>query len=343
MTDMTPRQSTAHDSPEVIPPWLKVAVVLPCYNEEVAIGAVVTQFRNALPNAQIYVFNNASNDQTAARALAAGAIVYEEPMRGKGNVLRRAFAEIEADVYVVADGDGTYDAAEAPRLVSTLLAHRLDMVIGARQPESAASFPTGHGFGNALFTGVVRRLFSGRLTDIFSGYRALSRRFVKSIPALSTGFEIETELTVHALQLRLPMMEVPARYRKRPEGSVSKLHTLRDGIRIFGTIIAFLHQYRPFALYGSIGTFLVATALLLGLPVVEEFLKTGLVPRLPTALLATGLILLAAMSFVLGLLLHSVSRSAIEMKRLVYLGLPLLRTGSGAAEERSISTDRHRT
>lgn len=299
-----------------------VAVILPCFNEAGAIGEVVAAFRAALPDASIYVFDNASTDATAEEARTAGAMVITETTRGKGNVMRRAFAEVEADVYVMADGDGTYDAARAPEMVALLLEERLDMVVGARADAGGNTYRRGHRMGNRLFNEAVAFLFGRRFTDIFSGYRVMSRRFVKSFPALSRGFEVETELTVHALQLRLPTREVPTAYRERASGTASKLNTYRDGLRILWNILIFTKQFRPFLLFSSLAAVLALVSLALGLPVVEEYLESGLVPRLPTAVLATGIMLMAALSFGTGLVLHSVSVSQAETKRLFYLSLP---------------------
>jgi glycosyltransferase involved in cell wall biosynthesis len=299
---------------------LKIAVILPCHNEAPAIANVVAQFRDAIPGAEIYVIDNASTDRTAEVANTAGAVVIFEPTPGKGNAVRRGFAEIAADIYVIADGDGTYDAEAASSMIRRLVTRRLDMVVGARTADHTLAYRPGHKFGNRLFNVVVSSLFRGKCSDIFSGYRVLSRRFVKSFPALSHGFEIETELTVHSLELSLPTEEIPSRYTQRVEGTASKLKTGRDGIRILWTILLLTKQYRPFQLYGAIAFILAMLSLALGLPVVREFLETGLVPRLPTALLATGIMLLATLSFATGLVLHSVSRSALEIKRLFYLG-----------------------
>ncbi|MGE5502861.1 MAG: glycosyltransferase [Actinomycetota bacterium] len=301
--------------------WGGVAVILPCYNEEIAVAGVVAAFRAALPGAQVVVFDNASSDDTAARARAAGATVIAEPQRGKGCVIRRAFAEIDARVYVMADGDGTYDAARAPELIRLLEDQRLDMVVGTRVAKDPQAYPFGHRFGNESFNRVVRLVFGRGFSDIFSGYRVMSRRFVKSFPALSDGFEIETELSVHALQLRLPTAEVPTAYFGRPQGSESKLKTWEDGLRILWTVVMLTKQFRPFTLFSAIAGLLCLLSLALGLPLVTEFLETGLVPRFPTAILATGIMLMAALSFLAGLILHSLGVSQAEIKRLHYLRL----------------------
>ena len=269
-----------------------VAVLIPCHNEEVAIGKVVRDFRSALPDACIYVYDNNSKDRTAEVARDAGAIVRRETLQGKGNVMRRMFADIEADVYVLVDGDDTYDAASAPRLIGELLQNNLDMVNGLRQCEAKEAYRLGHRFGNSLLTGTVSKLFGDRFLDMLSGYRVFSRRFVKSFPALASGFEIETELTIHALELRMPTAELPTPYRARPEGSMSKLRTFRDGFRILRTIAALVKRERPLSLFGGLCALLVGAAVILGIPIVNTFLETGLVPRFPTAILATGFVLL---------------------------------------------------
>lgn len=304
--------------PEAADP--SIAVLLPCYNEAATIADVVAAFRDALPTARIYVYDNNSTDATRDQAASAGAIVRCEPIQGKGAVVRRMFADIDADVYVMADGDGTYDATMAPAMVSRLLDQKLDMVVGARLAEAGA-FRHGHRWGNRVFNRIVARLFGRGFEDIFSGYRVFSRRFVKSFPALATGYEIETELTVHALQLRLPVSEVGTRYFPRPDGSTSKLRTVRDGLRILGTILLLLKQTRPFLLFGLFSAATALLSLALAVPVFGTWLSTGLVPRLPTAILCTGLMLLASLSLVCGLILDSVSRGQLELKRLRYLAL----------------------
>ena len=299
----------------------RVAVLIPCHNEEAAIAKVVSDFRAALPGAAIHVYDNNSTDRTAAEARAAGAIVRLEPFQGKGNVVRRMFADIEADIYVLVDGDDTYDAASAPAMVDHLWRDALDMVNGARVTEIAAAYRTGHRMGNRLLTGMVAAIFGRRIDDMLSGYRIFSRRFVKSFPALSAGFETETELTVHALELRMRVAEVPTAYKDRPEGSVSKLRTYRDGWRILTTILLLVKEERPLPFFACLAGMLALTALLLGAPLLLTYLETGLVPRLPTALLATGLILLAFLGLTCGLVLDTVTRSRREMKRLFYLSI----------------------
>jgi len=300
----------------------RIAVLLPCFNEEAAIGATVEGFRRALPQAAIYVYDNNSRDRTREAAEAAGAIVRSESQQGKGHVVRRMFADIDADVYVMADGDLTYDPAAAPEMVRLLAAGPLDMVVGTRRHEAAGAYRGGHVLGNRLFTRLLAGLFGRSFTDIFSGYRAFSRRFVKSFPVLSEGFEIETEMSVHALELRMPVGEVETRYAARPEGSQSKLSTFRDGWRILRTIVTLYRVERPVLFYGAIGALLVLAALVLALPLARTYLETGLVPRLPTAILVTGMTIVAVLCFFAGLILDTVTRGRREMRRLAYLALP---------------------
>ena len=299
----------------------RIAVLIPCYNEAQAIGQVVADFQAALPAATVYVYDNNSTDQTREVAAAAGAVVRIETLQGKGNVVRRMFADIEAEVYVLVDGDGTYDAASASRMVEMLLANSLDVVNAARVPVTQEAFRPGHVFGNKLLTGTVAAIFGSRTRDMLSGYRAFSRRFVKSFPALASGFETETELTVHALELRLPIAEIQTPYRDRPRGSASKLRTFHDGFRILRTIILLVKEERPMEFFSCTAIILAAIGLMLGLPLVKEFLETGLVPRFPTAILATGSMILAFVSFVAGLILDTVTLARREIKRLHYLGL----------------------
>jgi glycosyltransferase involved in cell wall biosynthesis len=301
---------------------LRIAVLLPCYNEEAAIGQTVAAFRAALPAATIYVYDNNSRDRTREVAEAAGAIVRDERMQGKGHVVRRMFADIEADVYVMADGDLTYDASAAPGLVRRLVEERLDMVVGARKSEVEEAYRRGHRLGNRLFTGLLAGLFGRSFTDIFSGYRVFSRRFVKSFPALSRGFETETEISVHALELAMPVAEVVTAYGARPEGSVSKLSTYRDGWRIARTILHLFRIERPVLFYGGFAAFLVALGLALAVPLIITYVDTGLVPRQPTAILITGLMIVAALSFSVGLILDTVVRGRREVRRLAYLSFP---------------------
>jgi glycosyltransferase involved in cell wall biosynthesis len=311
-----------------------VAVLIPCYNEQAAIAEVVADFRRALPSAVIYVYDNNSTDDTSKIAARAGAIVRREPLQGKGHVVRRMFADIEADAYVLVDGDGTYDAASATRMVELLLDDSLDMVNGARVAATGNAYRPGHAFGNRLLTGTVAFIFGNRIRDMLSGYRVLSRRFVKSFPALATGFETETELTVHALELRLPMAEVDTPYRDRPAGSASKLRTFRDGFRILRTIVLLVKEERPLRFFSSVGALSALSSLILAWPLLIDYLETGLVPRFPTAILSTGLMLLAFMSVVAGLVLDTVTLGRRELKRLHYLGL----RGPNAPERRRRSS-----
>jgi glycosyltransferase involved in cell wall biosynthesis len=299
----------------------RVAVVIPCYDEAATIGAVVTDFRRTLPGAAVYVYDNNSTDDTRRIAAAAGATVRTEPLQGKGNVVRRMFADVEADAYVLVDGDGTYDAASATDMVGLLLRESLDLVNGARVATTGSAYRLGHAFGNKLLTSAVAMIFGNRIRDMLSGYRVLSRRFVKSFPALATGFETETELTVHALELRLPMAEVDTPYRERPAGSSSKLRTFRDGFRILRTIVLLLKEERPLAFFSSGGAAMALTAVVLAWPLLTNYIETGLVPRFPTAILATGLMILAFMSVVAGLVLDTVTLGRRELKRLHYLAL----------------------
>lgn len=298
-----------------------VAVLIPCYNEAQTIGAVVRDFRRQLPHAEIYVYDNNSTDATAAAAAAAGALVRYEPLQGKGNVVRRMFADIDADVYVLVDGDDTYDASSAPQLIELLLNGSLDLVNAAREPVSNQAFRAGHAIGNMGFSGLIALVFGKRVGDVLSGYRVMSRRFVKSFPALSRGFETETELIVHALDLRLPVAEVNTPYRERPTGSESKLHTVRDGIRVLRTIVALVKDERPLTFFGGIGALLALTSLISGWPLITTYQATGLVPRLPTAVLAMGFMILAFISVVAGLVLDTVTHGRRELKRLHYLYL----------------------
>jgi glycosyltransferase involved in cell wall biosynthesis len=300
----------------------RIAVLLPCYNEEAAIGATVEGFRKALPGATVYVYDNNSRDGTKEVAAAAGAVVRTETQQGKGHVVRRMFADIEADVYVMADGDLTYDPEAAPEMARMIAADRLDMVVGTRKHDAAEAYRGGHVIGNRIFTRLLSGLFGRSFTDIFSGYRVFSRRFVKSFPVLSEGFEIETEMSVHALELRMPVGEIETRYLARPEGSHSKLSTFRDGWRILKTIVTLYRIERPVLFFGGIGAILVAAALILALPLVFTYLETGLVPRFPTAILATGMTIVAVLSFFAGLILDTVTRGRREVRRLAYLALP---------------------
>ncbi len=296
-----------------------MAVLVPCHNEASAVAQVVEEFRRHLPGALIYVYDNASTDDTAQIARGSGAIVRAEPLLGKGNVVRRMFADVEADIYVMVDGDGTYDAKAAPALVERLMHDGLDMVNCARIPAADGAYRPGHRFGNRILTGLVARVFGERLKDMLSGYRVMSRRFVKSFPALSTGFEIETEITVHALELRAPIAEMFAPYYVRQRGSASKLRTIGDGMRILRLIVHLVKEERPLQFFSAIFAILAAVSVALGVPVVIDFLKTGLVGRLPTAVLATGLMILAFLNLFCGLVLDTVTRGRRELKRLIYL------------------------
>jgi glycosyltransferase involved in cell wall biosynthesis len=300
----------------------RIAVLLPCYNEAAAIAQTVAGFRAALPDAVIYVYDNNSADDTRAVATAAGAIVRTERMQGKGNVVRRMFADVDADVYVMADGDATYDATAAPALVAMLVDENLDMVVGSRKSEVEAAYRRGHRFGNAMLTGMLTQLFGRSFSDILSGYRVFSRRFVKSFPVLSSGFEIETEISVHALELRMPVAEQVTHYAARLEGSESKLNTYSDGWRILKTIMTLFRSERPLLFFGWIALALVVVALVLAIPLIMTYWHTGLVPRFPTAILVTGLIIIAALSFMAGLILDNVVRGRRELRRLAYLRYP---------------------
>lgn len=298
---------------------LDIAVLIPCYDEAQTIGKVVSDFRAALPQATVYVYDNNSRDHTAAIARAAGAIVCTETLQGKGNVIRRMFADSDADVYVLVDGDDTYDAQDAPRLVGALLDNGLDMVNGCRVANTDTAFRPGHHLGNWFLTATVAAVFGNRLSDMLSGYKVFSHRFVKSFPALAVGFETETELAVHALELGMPIAELETVYRERPEGSASKLRTVRDGIRILRTIVWLVKEERPLPFFTSIFGVLMLASVGLGWPIVTEYLETGLVPRFPTAILATGLGLLAFLSLACGMILDTVTTGRREMKRLYYL------------------------
>jgi glycosyltransferase involved in cell wall biosynthesis len=300
----------------------RIAVLLPCYNEEAAIAATVAGFKKALPGATVYVYDNNSRDQTSEVAAKAGAVVRTERQQGKGNVVRRMFADVDADIYLMADGDLTYDPKAAPAMVDLLLAEQLDMIVGTRKHEEKDAYRGGHVLGNRLFTGILSGLFGRSFTDIFSGYRVFSRRFVKSFPVLSAGFEIETEISVHALELRMPVGEVETAYAARPEGSESKLSTYRDGWRILKTILVLYRVERPTLFYGMIGAFLLALALVLAIPLVITYLNTGLVPRFPTAILVTGMTVIAVLCFFTGLILDTVTRGRREVRRLAYLSFP---------------------
>lgn len=296
-----------------------LAVLLPCYNEGLSIASVVIGFRKALPGARIYVYDNNSTDDTAQQAALAGAVVVSCRRQGKGNVVRQMFADIEADIYLMADGDGTYDPASAPQMVEALLADRADMVVGIRKNICADAGRAGHALGNNLFNRLYQALFGRDFTDIFSGYRVFTRRFAKSFPALSAGFEIETEMSVHASSLRLPVIEIETEYGRRAEGSASKLSTLRDGAHILIMMAMLLKETKPFAFFGIIASGLFLTSAGFMLPVLSDYLATGLVERMPTFVLSMTLMLGAMLAMACGVILDSVSRGRIEQKRIFYL------------------------
>jgi glycosyltransferase involved in cell wall biosynthesis len=300
----------------------RIAVLLPCFNEEAAIAATVAGFRAALPSATVYVYDNNSRDRTREIAAEAGAVVRTERQQGKGHVVRRMFADVDADVYVMADGDLTYDPRAAPEMVEQLLSEQLDMVVGTRRHEDKSAYRGGHVLGNRLFTGLLAGLFGRSFSDIFSGYRVFSRRFAKSFPVLSSGFEIETEMSVHALELRMPVGELETAYLARPEGSTSKLSTFSDGWRILKTILTLYRIERPVLFFGSIGALLLVAAVILAVPLVLTYLDTGLVPRVPTAILVTGMTIVAVLCLFAGLILDTVTRGRREVRRLAYLAHP---------------------
>jgi glycosyltransferase involved in cell wall biosynthesis len=305
---------------KLMPP--RLAVLVPCYNEEATVAKVVADFRAALPDAEIYVYDNNSKDQTSAKAREAGAVVRQETRQGKGNVVRRMFADIEADVYILVDGDDTYDAAAVPGLVEQLISQGLDIVSGKRIATGAAAYRRGHVLGNKLLTGLTSLMFKVKLGDMLTGYRIMSRRFVKSFPTAVEGFGIETELTVHAVRMLVPMAEVDTVYKERPEGSVSKLSTYRDGWRILMTIAGLTRRERPLVFYGIIFILFSLFTFGFGVPLVIEYLETGLVPRLPTAVLVASTMIIACLSLVAGLILDTVTRGRWEQKRLAYLAFP---------------------
>ncbi|MDX1922816.1 MAG: glycosyltransferase family 2 protein [Alphaproteobacteria bacterium] len=296
-----------------------IAVIIPCYNEEATISNVVRDFVTVLPGSHVYVYDNNSTDKSVENAKKAGALVRHEKQQGKGNVVRRAFADVDADIYVLVDGDDTYDARSAPRLVAQLLNGPYDMINASRVEKSELAYRKGHRFGNWAISTMIGVLFGKSCNDVLSGYRVFSKRFVKSFPALARGFEIETELTVHALQLRMPVAETQTPYKERPEGSVSKLSTFKDGFRILFTILYLLKEEKPLMFFSIISFVLLLGALILGVPVIEDFMKTGLVPRLPSAVLATGLVILSSLGVACGMILDSLTRARLELKRLTYL------------------------
>jgi len=310
----------------------RIAILVPCFNEELAISRVIGGFRSALPQATVHVYDNNSTDRTAEAATAAGAQVRREPRQGKGYVVRRMFADIDADIYVLVDGDNTYDAASAPRMIEKLVNDNLDMVVGtrvvAKGGQAGAPYRPGHRFGNWLFTAVVGSLFGDRFSDILSGYRVFSRRFVKSFPSLSAGFEIETELTIHSLDLCLPADEIETPYSARAEGSESKLNSISDGFRILGMILLLLKETRPLRFFFSLFVLFSILSISLAAPLFITFLDTGLVPRFPTAILTTGIMLLGFLCLICGVILDSVSRGRREAKLLRYLSYPAMGDGS---------------
>ena len=305
----------------------EIAILVPCFNEESTVGQTVSAFREALPLATVYVYDNNSTDRTIEMARAAGAVVRSEARQGKGNVVRRMFADIDADVFVLVDGDATYEARAAPRMVRRAIDDNLDFVNGARVSHSEEAYRRGHRFGNYVLTAMVRSLFGKQFTDMLSGYKVFSRRYVKSFPAMSRGFEIETELTVHALELRMPSAEEFTVYGERPSGSVSKLSTFRDGTRILRLIFHLVRNERPLEFFGLVGVALILVAVALAVPLVETYFETGLVPRLPTAVLSVGLIIVGFLSFLAGLILDVVATMRSEMKRLAYLSYPPVAVG----------------
>src|SRR3954464_6766303 len=311
--------------PAMTTPALRVAVLVPCYNEEAAVATVIADFRKALPAAEIYVYDNNSSDRTVAVAREAGAKVRSERRQGKGHVVRRMFADIDADIYVLVDGDATYDAPSAPRMIDMLVNDHLDMVVGFRVDQSTAAYRPGHRTGNRMLTSFLSVVFGQAFKDILSGYRVFSRRFVKSFPVLSDGFEIETELSVHALELALPVAEIETPYFARPEGSFSKLNTWSDGFRILGTILKLYRSEKPLRFFTVIGIFLMLVSIGLAIPVIVTYLEEGLVPRLPTAVLSMGLMIVAVLSVSSGLVLDTVTRGRREMKLLAYLSQPAIK------------------
>lgn len=327
--DSVSEEFVSFGAPYLVREVPRVAVLIPCHNEETSIGKVVADFREALPEARIFVFDNNSSDRTVQCALDAGAHVAREPLQGKGNVVRRMFSDVEADVYVLVDGDDTYDAEAARGMIDLLLRDSLDMVTGTRITTIQAAYRRGHRFGNALLTGIVTMIFGNRMTDMLSGYRVFSRRFIKSFPALSSGFETETELTIHALELKMPLGEVETHYRDRMEGSASKLNTYKDGVRILATIIQLVKEERPLQFFTVVGTILFLLGFSISIPIFIEFHRTHLVPRFPTAILSTGIVLLSFLSLVCGLILDSVARGRKEAKRMVYLSIPALPFSKG--------------
>jgi glycosyltransferase involved in cell wall biosynthesis len=308
----------------------RIAVLVPCFNEEASIAKVVADFQATLPEAAVYVYDNNSTDRTVEIARAAGALVRCEMHQGKGNVVRRMFSDVDADIYVLVDGDATYDASSARTMIARLLEDRLDMVVAARVDQEQKAYRLGHRTANRALTAFFASVFEATFTDILSGFRVFSRRFVKSFPVLSRGFEIETELAVHALELELPVAEISTPYYARPEGSVSKLNTWRDGLRILSTIVGLYRSERPLVFFSGIGILLATVAIVLAIPIFVTYFEQGIVPRIPTAILATGLMLLAFLSIVAGLVLDTVTRGRREAKLIAYLA----QTAPGAEGDR---------
>src|SRR5580692_3920193 len=313
--------------PQAEPAQPRIAVLVPCFNEEAAVATVIADFRKALPSAEIFIYDNNSSDRTVAVAREAGAQVRGERRQGKGHVVRRMFADVDADIYVLVDGDATYDAASAPRMIEALLSDHLDMVVGFRVDQAEAAYRRGHRTGNWMLTRFLSTVFGQAFKDILSGYRVFSRRFVKSFPVLSDGFEIETELSVHALELALPVAEIETPYYARPAGSFSKLNTWRDGFRILGTILKLYRSEKPLRFFTAMGIFLMLVSVGLAIPVIVTYLEQGLVPRLPTAVISMGLAIMAVLAVSSGLVLDTVTRGRREMKLLAYLSQAPGRTG----------------
>ena len=324
---MTTSTDSAGSGAEATAHQHEIAILVPCLNEELTVGKTVAAFREALPLATVYVYDNNSTDRTIDVAQAAGAVVRNEPRQGKGNVVRRMFADIDADVFVLVDGDATYEAEAAPRMIRRAINENLDFINGARVSRSIEAYRKGHRFGNYILTAMVRNLFGKQFTDMLSGYKVFSRRYVKSFPAMSRGFEIETELTVHALELRMPSGEEFTAYSERPPGSVSKLSTLRDGIRILRLIFDLVRNERPLEFFGLVGIALILVAVALAVPLAQTYFETGLVPRVPTAILSVGLIIVGVLSCLAGLILDVVATMRSEMKRLAYLSYPPVSAG----------------
>ncbi|WP_413741249.1 glycosyltransferase family 2 protein [Sodalis sp. RH15] len=310
----------------------KVAIIVPCYNEALSIQKVIADFRQALPEASIFIFDNNSTDNTVQIAKSEGVQVFNVMQKGKGNVVRRMFADVDADIYVMVDGDATYDASCCPALIDKLISEHLDMVVGARVHMIKEAYRPGHSWGNKILTGCVKLIFGGEFSDMLSGYRVFSKRYVKSFPALATGFETETELTVHALELRMPYAEIDTPYSPRMESSVSKLSTYKDGAKILKTIIKLYSVERPFFFYGILAIIFALIGICISIPIIDEYIITGLVPRLPTAVLSTGLLIFSAIAFITGLILECITMGRREFKRLFYLSLPLPHGNQGTNE-----------